>query len=145
MREQAKNIILVFDAEQRSALAVTRALGVLSDTYVITAGEGENALSACSRYSDEYLQYPSPKNSPVDFIQWLITVVDTYAIKLLMPVTEVSSQLILMHRDQLTDVELPFGEYKQLMAVADKNELMPPKSTWFEPKPRSGMAAYLLE
>ena len=25
-----------------------------------------------------------------------------------------------------------------LMAVADNNQIMPPKSTWFEPKPRSG-------
>ena len=34
---------------------------------------------------------------------------------------------------------------KQLMDIADANELMPPKSTWFEPKPRSGLAIHLLE
>jgi uncharacterized protein (DUF1015 family) len=28
---------------------------------------------------------------------------------------------------------------EQLMAIADANEVMPPKSTWFEPKLRSGM------
>ena len=28
---------------------------------------------------------------------------------------------------------------EQLMAVADAGELMPPKSTWFEPKLRSGL------
>ncbi|MBK8481194.1 MAG: DUF1015 domain-containing protein [Proteobacteria bacterium] len=28
----------------------------------------------------------------------------------------------------------------EVMAVADAGEVMPPKSTWFEPKPRSGMA-----
>lgn len=27
----------------------------------------------------------------------------------------------------------------ELMAVADANEIMPPKSTWFEPKLRSGL------
>ena len=32
----------------------------------------------------------------------------------------------------------------ELMAVADANKLMPPKSTWFEPKPRSGFAVHLL-
>lgn len=48
------------------------------------------------------------------------------------------------------------GEYKvsfsiyptsieQLMEVADAGELMPPKSTWFEPKPRSGLAIHLLD
>jgi len=28
---------------------------------------------------------------------------------------------------------------EQLMAVADQGRLMPPKSTWFEPKLRSGL------
>jgi uncharacterized protein (DUF1015 family) len=27
---------------------------------------------------------------------------------------------------------------EDLMKVADKNQIMPPKSTWFEPKPRDG-------
>ena len=29
-------------------------------------------------------------------------------------------------------------EIDELIKVADANEIMPPKSTWFEPKPRSG-------
>lgn len=33
----------------------------------------------------------------------------------------------------------------QLMDIADANKLMPPKSTWFEPKPRSGMTIHLLD
>lgn len=31
----------------------------------------------------------------------------------------------------------------QLMAVADADQIMPPKSTWFEPKPRSGLLVHL--
>jgi hypothetical protein len=30
----------------------------------------------------------------------------------------------------------------ELFAVADANKLMPPKSTWFDPKPRSGLFVY---
>ena len=33
---------------------------------------------------------------------------------------------------------------EDLMAVADANEVMPPKSTWFEPKLADGMASHLL-
>jgi len=33
----------------------------------------------------------------------------------------------------------------QLLAVADADEVMPPKSTWFEPKLRSGMVVHLIE
>jgi uncharacterized protein (DUF1015 family) len=34
---------------------------------------------------------------------------------------------------------------EQLMAVADAGEVMPPKSTWFEPKLRSGLLVHELE
>ncbi|MEA3486773.1 MAG: DUF1015 family protein, partial [Thermodesulfobacteriota bacterium] len=33
----------------------------------------------------------------------------------------------------------------QLMEIADMGKIMPPKSTWFEPKPRSGMFVHLLD
>ena len=33
----------------------------------------------------------------------------------------------------------------QIMRIADKGEIMPPKSTWFEPKLRSGMFVHLLD
>ncbi len=34
---------------------------------------------------------------------------------------------------------------EQLMEIADANQVMPPKSTWFEPKLRSGMVVRLLD
>lgn len=34
---------------------------------------------------------------------------------------------------------------EQLLAVADANKVMPPKSTWFEPKLRSGMVVHRLD
>lgn len=34
---------------------------------------------------------------------------------------------------------------KQLLAIADSGNIMPPKSTWFEPKLRSGLVIHLLE
>ena len=33
---------------------------------------------------------------------------------------------------------------ESLMAIADAGEVMPPKSTWFEPKPRSGLLLHEL-
>jgi uncharacterized protein (DUF1015 family) len=32
-----------------------------------------------------------------------------------------------------------------LMAVADAGEVMPPKSTWFEPKLADGMVSHVLD
>jgi uncharacterized protein (DUF1015 family) len=34
---------------------------------------------------------------------------------------------------------------EQLMAIADAGEIMPPKSTWFEPKLRSGLIVHSLK
>lgn len=34
---------------------------------------------------------------------------------------------------------------KELMDVADASLIMPPKSTWFEPKPRSGFVVRVFE
>ncbi len=36
-------------------------------------------------------------------------------------------------------------QIEELMAIADADELMPPKSTWFEPKLRSGLFIHLLK
>jgi uncharacterized protein (DUF1015 family) len=33
---------------------------------------------------------------------------------------------------------------EELMAIADAGKVMPPKSTWFEPKLRSGIITHLL-
>lgn len=33
----------------------------------------------------------------------------------------------------------------QLMTIADENKIMPPKSTWFEPKLRSGLFIHSLD
>jgi uncharacterized protein (DUF1015 family) len=32
---------------------------------------------------------------------------------------------------------------EQMMAIADAGEIMPPKSTWFEPKLRSGLVLHV--
>ncbi len=45
--------------------------------------------------------------------------------------------------------EVAFSMYpttvEQLMAIADAGQIMPPKSTWFEPKLRSGLFIHLIE
>ena len=40
---------------------------------------------------------------------------------------------------------IPPTDMEALMAVADAGEIMPPKSTWFEPKLRSGLVTHLLD
>ena len=48
-----------------------------------------------------------------------------------------------------TDMKVAFSMYPtsiaELFAVADAGRLMPPKSTWFEPKLRSGLFLHEIE
>ena len=50
--------------------------------------------------------------------------------------------------DESGEIRVAFAMYptsmEELLAVADSGRLMPPKSTWFEPKLRSGLFIHLL-
>ena len=40
---------------------------------------------------------------------------------------------------------LPAVSLSQILAVADADQIMPPKSTWFEPKLRDGLLTHLID
>lgn len=54
-----------------------------------------------------------------------------------------------LERRVRTDMRIAFSMYptsmRELLSVADAGLLMPPKSTWFEPKLRSGLAIHKIE
>lgn len=57
--------------------------------------------------------------------------------------------LIELEKRANSDMKIGFALYptsiNELMVIADAGELMPPKSTWFEPKLRSGLFIHLLK
>lgn len=118
------HLILVLDAAQRSALAVTRSLGKLENIRVVTADSSDFALAAASKYSQEYLTSPCPSSDPHGYIAWLNTICTQRQFSLVIPVTEITSQLLLMHADQLPHVRLPFARYDTVMSLADKFHLL---------------------
>lgn len=116
--------VLVLDANQRSALAVTRSLGRQGLT-IFTSDCTYDALAAHSHYSHKYLPSPSPAEEPQAFVDWLAETVQQYGIRFLQPVTEISSQLILRHRQRLPNAcVLPFAPLHTVMALADKGKLV---------------------
>ena len=132
--------ILVLDAGQRSALAVTRSLGKLPDLKISTADSTPQALAGCSAFSSEYFVSPNPIEAPEAYISWLEALTNAIEFVLVLPVTEVTSQLLLMNESRLPKVRLAFTSYENVMQIADKGNLvklaqqlnMPvPKSEWF--------------
>ena len=55
----------------------------------------------------------------------------------------------LVKRVDSGEMKVAFALYpvsmKQLLDIADSGNIMPPKTTWFEPKLRSGLAVHLLD
>ncbi len=128
---------LVLDANQRSALAITRSLGGLASVTVLTADTTQRALAGTSRFSSRYLQCPSPADKPEAFVDWLEEALEREAITHLFPATEVSSYTCLMHRERLGACKLPFGDLATVQQLADKCRLMELARELRIPHPRS--------
>jgi predicted ATP-grasp superfamily ATP-dependent carboligase len=116
--------ILVLDAAQRSALAVVRSLGKHEQLIVWTAEAASEALAGTSRHSGRFLRCPSAEHQPQDFIQWLANIQIEHQFDLVIPVTEITSQLILINKNLLQHLPTPFPNYEQVMQLADKGELV---------------------
>jgi predicted ATP-grasp superfamily ATP-dependent carboligase len=112
--------VLVLDANQRSALAVTRALGKQLDLMVLTADSTADSLAGCSRYSSLYLRAPSPETQPHEFLNWLRQIIVDNRVDWVFPVTEISSQLILSESHVLGEARIPFAPLEKVMLLADK-------------------------
>jgi len=130
--------VLILDALQRSALAVTRSLGVKS-IDVFTADESITALAGNSRFCTRYFSYPSPRLYPKQFIETLRNIIKQHNINILMPMTELTTQLLLLHQDAFPDVKIPFPALSIVDSLADKYQLMqmaesldiPIPQTWY--------------
>ena len=132
--------ILVLDAHQRSALAVTRALGSLPDVTVTTADSAVDTLACSSKLSIGNLLSPSSELEPGKYLDWLAQYLEVQRVDLVVPVTEITSQLLLMNQHRFAHLPLPFADYLTVMSLADKGKLVAlaeqnnvpcPASQWF--------------
>lgn len=134
--------ILILDAAQRSALAVTRSLGQHHNLHITTAEAAPAALAGKSRYSNEYLCCPSAEHQPQIFIDWISRLQAERSFDLVLPVTEITSQLILMNQDKLA-LPTAFADYSVVMQLADKHRLMQLADSLQVPTPKWGFYSSL--
>lgn len=130
--------VLVFNANERSALAVTRSLGH-HGVPVFTADETPSSLAGRSHYSKSYFKYPSPRTRPLEFIEYIAELILDQHIDMIMPMTELTSTLLMEHCTDLPNVALPFADLDTVQALSDKCQLMriaanldvPTPFTWY--------------
>lgn len=131
--------ILVLDANQRSALAVTRSLGK-RNLEVFTAEEMPEALASSSRFSKRHFTYPSPRVCPDEFISVLSQLVEEQQIDILMPMTELTVMLLIMHKASFHDVRIPFSDLSTIESFNNKCTLMQTAASLGIPVPRTWYA-----
>lgn len=129
--------ILVLDASQRAALACVRALGQNSQFIIFTAENTARALAGESSYSSRHFHSPCPVTNPTEYIDWLDQICRQENFSLVIPITEISSQLILMNQNKLSHLRLPFASYTQVMQLAHKGELVKLADKLNIPAPRT--------
>ncbi len=115
--------VLVLDANQRSALAVTRSLGK-QGVALVTGDETATALAGQSRYSLQYLSYPSPRLDAERFISSIAMTCDKEEIDIIFPMTELTTTLLLKHRDRIPGIKLPLADGDSIDTLANKCSLM---------------------
>jgi len=115
--------VLILDSNQRSSLAVTRSLG-MHGISVINADSSSTSLSGCSKYSNSYHNYPDPKSYPKEFISSLIRLTEINDIGMIIPMTELSTTLLLENRSSFSNISIPFPELDKIDLLANKCSLM---------------------
>ena len=136
--------VLVLDANERSALAVTRSLGK-KQVPVITADESSSSLAGASRYSRANLRYPSPMQSADRFIEAVSNHIMQHEIDIVMPMTELTTELLLCNQNALGRALVPSPDLASVDMLANKYNLMqmaeasgiPIPKTWYAASPES--------
>ncbi len=91
---------------------------------VYTADNLRNALAGASRYSRQYIRYPDPKTDTQAFVSTIGNIVQQYGISIIMPMTELTSGLILESQLLPDSVMIPFADTATVNRLANKCELM---------------------
>lgn len=128
--------VLVLDANQRCALAATRSLGKRG-IAVYTADEAPAALAGCSRFAVRHFNYPSPRLNPDQFIDNVSQLVKELQIEILLPMTELTTTLLLKHEALFPETTLPFPDVNAIEPLSNKCSLMRIAESLNVPVPRT--------
>jgi predicted ATP-grasp superfamily ATP-dependent carboligase len=114
--------VLILDANERSALAATRSLG-RRGVPVITADATRTTLAGASRYCRGSFVYPSPYRTAARFLDVVRAEATARGIRVILPMTEVTTHLLVRHRADLPGLAIPFGALGALEALTDKRSV----------------------
>lgn len=114
--------VLILDANHRSALAATRSLGA-KGIWVVVADEISKTLAGASRFCKESFVYTSPYTAPEHFITDIQRESRRRGIDIILPMTEISTYLVLKHSQDFRNISLPFVNFETFDSFNNKASL----------------------
>jgi uncharacterized protein (DUF1015 family) len=147
---------VIFPHNQMKILAYNRVVKSLGNQC---KAEFFHRLSENFSYEESEIKVPQKLHDPVDSLD--VSILQKNLLDPVLGITDprtddridfiggIRGTTELEKRVDSGDFEIAFSLYptkiEQLFAVADSGNVMPPKSTWFEPKLRSGLVCHLLD
>jgi predicted ATP-grasp superfamily ATP-dependent carboligase len=115
--------LLATDGEQRSTLAVVRALGAAGVQVAVGSSRPE-CLAGSSRYCTKRICYPPPEDGPA-FVAFLLRELTRERWDVLLPMTDLSMQLLAPARSSIpSSVRFPIPGQEQVTLAQDKQQML---------------------
>jgi protein-tyrosine-phosphatase/predicted ATP-grasp superfamily ATP-dependent carboligase len=112
--------VLVLDGDKVAALDLVRALGQ-SGLSVAVAASQRDAMAFGSRFTGRRELYPDPRESPAGFVRWLERSLISDPVKLVIPVTDLTTLPIAEHLGRLrAHAAIATESFEKLQVVCDK-------------------------
>jgi predicted ATP-grasp superfamily ATP-dependent carboligase len=124
MLTRAGDRILVLDGETRAALAIVRSLGK-HKIDVGVAAHHPGGIAQKSKYASTLFECPDPVDAPEMYLKWVAEVVETWAPRMILPITDASLTLCLRIEEVLrARTILPTVDRNTLAEITDKGHLL---------------------
>lgn len=115
--------VIVTDADERAALAVTRSLGH-AGWRVVTCGAGKTSLAGRSRYAARSVTVPDALADPEALAEQLVALARAEDARYLIPVSEASLFAVLPERHRLPPGAIPWPRIETVRAICDKRRVL---------------------
>ncbi|CAN5705515.1 ATP-grasp domain-containing protein [soil metagenome] len=115
--------ILVTDGNQRSALAVVRALG-RAGHQVVVCSAGSSSLAGASKFARAEEFVPDAGDRPDAYAHRIGDLCREHRIDVLIPVTDAAIEAVLPSAAELAPTRIPFPPYEVYHGISDKRGLM---------------------
>jgi predicted ATP-grasp superfamily ATP-dependent carboligase len=113
---------IVLDSDQRSALAITRSLGQ-NGIRVINGEYRPRSLAGLSKFSKGHFTYPDPRANTELFLRAIESVVNDNKEALLLPVTDLTTNIVIGNRKRFGNAKIPYPEQEPFEELTDKISL----------------------